>query len=305
MRNIIIFGGTGPVGRELINEFSILDRVYVISRSKPHIESAIWLECNLLDEIPFNVFPNNIDQIIYLAQYDNYRDFPDNSMDLFRVNVECFMKVLGYAYRNKISKVLYASSGGIYGNGSNPFVEQDWLKENNYGWLGNKNPINFYYKTKAIAEIIADSYTKFLDITILRFFFIYGFAQKKTMLIPKLIEKIHEGQTIYLDGEKGITINPIHAVDVSKAIIHCLKNSVAGSYNVAGSENLTIYEISEIIGQIISKKPIYQKTSDSNTNILVGDTEKIRSTGWVPNIKFEEGIKGIINSMCIPLRCVE
>jgi nucleoside-diphosphate-sugar epimerase len=59
-----------------------------------------------------------------------------------------------------------------------------------------------------MSEIIAENYAPYMNIVILRFFFVYGPRQNTTMLIPRLIRSIKEGNPIILQGSNGIRINP-------------------------------------------------------------------------------------------------
>lgn len=293
----LIIGGTGLIGAAFVHQFSNQEDLIVCARKKPTHQQAKWIECDLLQAIPFDLFPENLNQIVYLAQYEHFREFPGNSVDMFKVNVEQFLRILDFAHEKKIKKIVYASSGGIYGSGSTPFLENDWINENPTGWLGADNVLNFYYRTKVIAELIANTYSNFLDITILRFFFAYGEGQKETMFIPRLIQNIQKGIPLHLEGEEGIIINPLYAMDAAKAIIHCLSNNITGTFNVAGSEAFSILKIGQIIGECLHKQPIFEKSEIKAQKTIIGNIEKIKLTGWEPLIKFEKGIQNIVNSL--------
>lgn len=297
MKNTMIFGGTGPIGQALAIQLSNTENVYIISRSKPKLESVNWLKCDLLDSIPFEKFPKSIDKIIYLSQYENYTDFPENALNLFQVNVSKFLEVLVYAASNKVKKIIYASSGGIYGNDPKPFSENDFLTENPTGWLSNKSHLNFYFKTKMISEIISKSFTHLMDITLLRFFFVYGGNQKSTMLFPRLINSVYNGQEVYIDDNGGLSLNPIYVDDASDAIVHCLQNDVTGSYNIAGSEVTNIFNIVESVGKILARKPVYKYIEKESSNNLIANIDSIVQTGWKPKINVAEGLQRVASQL--------
>ena len=126
MKNILITGSTGLLGKILIKKLKKLGKsvIAVTNNSKFLKEHGI-----LYKKIDFSKYwsikdlPQNIDVIIHLAQSLKFRDFPENTLDVFRVNVESTLFLLDYAKKNGIKKFIYASSGGIYDYGKCAFRE--------------------------------------------------------------------------------------------------------------------------------------------------------------------------------------
>ena len=65
--------------------------------------------------------PRDFDVIIHLAQSSKFRNFPENALDVFNVNINTTAKLLDFAKNNSISKFIYTSSGGIYKKGKSLF----------------------------------------------------------------------------------------------------------------------------------------------------------------------------------------
>ena len=79
---------------------------------------------------------------------------PDLSWD---VNVLTTMKICELAIEAKIKKIIFSSSGSVYGISNKKVIEETDLK-----------PISIYNKTKMIAERVFLSYSKHLNTTIIR-----------------------------------------------------------------------------------------------------------------------------------------
>src|SRR4030042_288576 len=114
--------------------------------------------------------PKSIDAVIHLAQSEHFREFPMHAESIFKVNTASTLRLLEYARQAQVKIFVLASSGGIYGHGDEGFREDQPIEA--------KDDLGFYLGTKLCAEIIAENYSSFMNIVILRFFFIYGPRQR-------------------------------------------------------------------------------------------------------------------------------
>ncbi len=282
---IIVTGCTGLIGNELMRQLDQHGGFEATGLGRKTNAKNSILKVDLAEDWDFNSLPEKADVIIHLAQSEKFRDFPESSEEVFRVNTLSTLKLLEYARKSGAKKFIYASSGGIYGNSNKGFDEKEPV-------VANKD-LGFYLSTKFCSEILVESYSKLFNTIILRFFFVYGKDQRKSMLIPRLVENIRNGNPITLQGENGITINPIHVSDSAKAIIKAIGLSSNHKINVAGAEELSLKEICECIAGKLNKKAVYSIQNEEPKN-LIGDTKKMRELLWKPGITFNEGINDLI-----------
>lgn len=286
MKHILITGCNGLIGEALIEQLQdkALFKIYGVSRSANTKLSTF--ELDLSREWSDDILPEKIDVVIHLAQSEKFRDFPDSSIDVFNVNTTSTLKLLEYARKVGVKKFIYASSGGVYGNSDIGFTEESPLKPN--------KDLGFYLTTKFCSELLVGNYTSFFDINILRFFFVYGKKQKKNMLIPRLIEAVKNKNSIKLQGEEGIKINPVYVDDAAKAIIEIMKKEGSFNVNIGGTEILSIKCIGEIIGNQLNKTPLFEY-QDIEAKNLIGDISKMNNLLGEPQITFAEGIKRMLH----------
>lgn len=133
---------------------------------------------------------------------------------------------------------------------------------NTFGQLGN------YFATKLCSEILTHNYTQFFDVTLLRLFFIYGKGQRRSMLIPRLIDNVRNRVPIKLTVNGGIQINPILVCDVVKLLELLITSSGSYTFNVAGPEVLSLKEILEIIAQETGVEPILDISDAVGNNCI-------------------------------------
>jgi UDP-glucose 4-epimerase len=284
---ILITGANGLLGRRAVRSFSKDHEVHAIVRRMPDqpVENVIYHAIDLGAEWRSEDLPNDIDAIFHLAQSSKFREFPNEAMDIFHVNIESTARLLDYASKNKVRKFIYASSGGVYGTGMHTFNENVPIVAN--------NPLGYYLGSKMCGEILAQSYAPIMQVVILRFFFMYGPEQKRSMLLPRLIDNVKNGVPITLQGHDGIHINPIHVSDATNALMSVLAMEESSTLNIAGPDVCSIREIAEIAGRAIGKFPIFE-VQDKEPQNLLADIEEIQKAGWSPQISLSEGIKELI-----------
>ena len=285
MKHILITGCNGLIGDALVEQLQdkTLFQLYGISRSVNTKVSTFVLDLstNWSDDI----LPKKIDVVIHLAQSEKFRDFPESANEVFQVNTLSTLKLLEYARKAGAKKFIYASSGGVYGNSDIGFNEDSPVSAT--GDLG------FYLSTKFCSEVLVENYNSFFDVEILRFFFVYGERQQRSMLIPRIVDSIKEGRPITLQGSEGVRVNPIYVGDAVKSIIKVMDLKGSHKINIGGSEILSLKNIGDLIGSITGCTPIY-KYEDKEPKNLISDIAKMKKLLLEPQTKFGEGIKKII-----------
>lgn len=129
----------------------------------------------------------------------------------------------------------------------------------------------------------------------MRFFYAYGPGQKKTSLVPSLIQSVEEGKVPEIKNPHGGN-DFIYVEDVASAIIQVVRKYAtisAGVYNV-GSGHLTgVQQIMETVMKNcgVKFKPIKIKPTGFYADI----SKLIKATGWRPKTGIEQGIKKTIN----------
>jgi len=264
---ILLTGGSGLLGRRFIEDHYQNYEISVISRNQNYrtIRNEDFILCDLSKPWDLKVLPKNIDVLVLLAQDRNYKDFPENSSNIFMVNVYATQRLMEYARQSGIRKVIYASSGGIYRE------QMEALRENSL--LRQTFDSNFYCSTKLAAEGLVASYRDVIDATIIRPFFIYGKHQNLSSLILNLRNRVLNNEAIILNGDSGILLNPIYVKDAADAlnILICRSNDFV--LNIAGPEIVSMRQLSTIISEALGKVPKF-KIEAKKFNII-GDSARL------------------------------
>jgi nucleoside-diphosphate-sugar epimerase len=295
MKRCLITGATGLVGSALwkaMVQEALRYEMYLVCSPQSKIAGPLPPHVHVIEadlaQLHFTAaFPRQMDIVVHLAQSRHFREFPEKAEDIFAVNTMSTLQLLEYCRRAQVQNVVLASSGGVYGLGDEICRES--------ALLTHRKDQGFYATSKFCAEAIAEHFTSYFNIVTLRPFFIYGPAQQRHMLIPRLIDAVSQGKPVSLQGNEGLQINPIHVLDAVRAVLAALRLSQSEKINIAGAEILSLRRLCEMISAEVGVVPVFD-VQEGPSQSLVADIAKMKQLLCVPQISLEEGLKQCLAS---------
>lgn len=288
-QKILVTGHSGLIGSHLLKRL-IEDgdyEIFTLGRTRPKEPQVQFIQSDFSKDNFIESLPKQMDIVVHLSQSENFRLFPEKATEVFKVNTLSTALLADYAFNAGVKKFIYASSAGIYGLGNN----EDYNEEQEIVY---KNELGYYLATKHCSEVILENYWSLFSVVLLRFFFVYGKGQRRTMLLPRLVDNIKAKRPISLAGEEGITISLTHVSDAVNAIISSFNLSESHKINITGPENLSIKRIAEIIGNKLNTPPVYQHSYEQKPNHLMGNNAKMQKLLCLPLVEFKEGVVDIL-----------
>jgi UDP-glucose 4-epimerase len=283
-KNVVVTGASGLIGSHLVRRLSSEYKVHALSRTPVDClnENVVWHKLDFNEGTEVSELPSKVEAVVCLAQSDEFKDFPSKALNIFMVNTYSLLMFLDYAHRSGAEAFVYASTGGVYGGEAESFSED--------ANLSIDDGRNFYASTKICSEIIAANYAELMNISVLRYFFVYGKGQKENMLIPRLIDSVKKSNSIDLYGSKGIFINPVHVSDASAATQKAIGLKGFNKINVAGPEVFSLKEIGEIIGEKTGVEPLFNFEEPTKSSHLVGDIRRMKELLHEPTALFSDKV---------------
>jgi UDP-glucose 4-epimerase len=290
---ILITGGAGFIGSNLVDK--LIDEGYkvfiidnLLSGKKENInKKAIFYKidiCHLNKILPLF---KGIDYVFHLAANPRVIFSVENPIESHKVNVDGTLNVLYASYKNKVKRLIFASSSAVYGD-----IKKLPLKENM-----TPNPVSPYGLHKLIGEYYCKLFSNLynLETVCLRYFNVYGPRMDPNgpyaLVIGKFLKLRKENKplTIYGDGKQ--TRDFIYVDDVIKANILAMKSKKVGRgevINICSGKNYSINYIAKLIGG----RKIYLPARKGEMKHTLGDNSLAKKLlGWKPEISLEEGIK--------------
>lgn len=231
---------------------------------------------------PFGKF----DAVINLAARAGVRASVENPWVYVDTNITGTLNLLEYCQRNGVSKFLLASTSSIYGaNAPLPTPET----------ASSSYPLQAYAASKKGAEAMAHSYHHLydIDVSIVRFFTVYGPAGRPDMSVFRFVRWIIEGEPVHLFGDGAQSRGFTYIDDIARGVIQALKPVGFEIINLGGHEDITMNGLIALIErQVGSKAQINQHPAvKADVQANLADVSKAgRLLGWEPAFGLEEGI---------------
>jgi len=229
---------------------------------------------------------NRFDAVINLAARAGVRASIGNPHVYMRTNTVATLNLLERMVRHEIPKFIIASTSSLYAGQPMPFDEDAIVTR----------PISPYAATKLAAESLAHVWHHLhgIDVTVLRYFTVYGPAGRPDMAPFRFSEWIRRSQPITLYGDGNQTRDFTYIDDIACGTLAALKPLGYEIINLGGgnspmSINAMISQLEENLGAtaIINRQPVIAADmQDTAANI----TKAARLLGWKPNTSPTEGL---------------
>lgn len=237
-----------------------------------------------------DVFLNHkIDAIINLAARAGVRYSIKNPDVYLATNAHGTLNLLELMREHDITKMVLASSSSLYAGQKMPFTED----------LAVNRPVSPYAVTKKAAEVLAYSYHYLfgLDISILRYFTVYGPAGRPDMSYFRFIKWIDEGKELILYGSGEQKRDFTYVDDIVNGTIKALKPLGYEIINLGDNNPHTMLEMISMIEKGFSKKAVikYLPVQRADVDATWADISKAkRILDWEPKISLNDGIEKTI-----------
>jgi GDP-L-fucose synthase len=200
---------------------------------------------------------------------------------------------------NKVKKFINLGSACIYPKTTKQPIKEEYLLSS---YLEGTN------EGYAIAKIATLKYCEYIKKFYKKNFIslqpanLYGlgdnFDLKSSHVIPALIRKFHNAKIENKDSVEvwgsGLAKREfLHADDLARAILFCLKKNIQHSYlNVGGADYLSIKKLAEIIKDVTKYKGkiFFNKKYPDGVKARKLDITRIQNMGWKHTISLEKGL---------------
>jgi len=192
----------------------------------------IRLDVNQIEDIDLK----NVNTIIHLASIANDPMAELDKNLSWEASALGTLRLINSALKYKVKKIIYASSGSVYGIKKEKKVHED-LK---------LKPLSLYNKVKMVTERVLLSYNDRIDVNIVRPGTVCGYSPRMRydLTVNAMTYSALKNKKIFVFGGKQIRPN-IHIEDLTDIYLMLLKKKYKKLIVNAGFENLSILEIAK------------------------------------------------------------
>lgn len=304
MKTILVTGAAGFIGSK-VSELLLKDN-YVIGVDElndyydPKLKE--WRLSKLKNNRNFTFFKENIanfnemeeifkkykiDAVINLAARAGVRYSFVKPVLYFKSNVTGNIVLLELARKYKVGKFILSSSSSVYAGQEMPFDEEKTVD----------SPISPYAASKRSAELSSYSYNNAygMDITVFRYFTVYGPASRPDMAIYRFVKWINNGTPILLYGDGNQIRSFTYIDDIAAGTVKALeyKNGF-DIINLGNDKTNSVIEVIKYIEKFTGKKAVinYQPIQKGDMKGTWANINKAKKTlHWKPVIDLEKGLE--------------
>lgn len=230
------------------------------------------------------------DLIINLAARAGVRYSMENPFVYYTTNVLGNLNLLELSRKFKVKKYILASTSSLYAGQKMPFKET----------LPVNEPISPYAASKKGAEVTCYTYHKLygLDITIVRYFTVYGPAGRPDMSIFRFIYWVDQEIPVIIYGDGNQSRDFTYVDDIARGTILALRPLGFEIINLGGDHPHKLNEVLQMIETELSKKAKieYQPFHPADMLATWADITKAKNLlGWQPEIDIKMGIDSAVD----------
>ena len=294
-KNILVTGGTGFIGRHLVDrlvslnhQVTIIDNLSVSNR-KNLPQSVNFIKAQVQDPKLNDLIKEIKPEVIYhLAAENSVLSSIDKTLTS---NVIGTYNLLNAAKNNQVRQFIFTSSAAVYGDAKTfPITETHPLK-----------PISAYGISKLVSELHLKLFESHFNTTIFRFANVYGPGQNSTseggvvaIFIKKLLN--HLQPTLYGSGTQ--TRDFVFVDDVVDALILGLNKPTNAILNIGTNTETSIIDLLKLTSKLLDQKLEYTTKPARSMEIeksLFSYKLAQKTLGWKPTTSIKKGLLKTIN----------
>ncbi len=303
--NVLVTGGAGCVGSEVVKKLLIQNNVIIldnlssgkIEHIEPFLENKNFklVEADVTEE-DITDYLNNIDVVFHLAANPDIKFVPGDRTDKdLKQNTIATYNVLDAMRKTGTRKIVFSSSSVVYG------IAEKIPTSENYGPL---KPTSLYGASKLACEGLVSAYCNMFGMQgwIFRFANIVGDKSRKKgrTVISDFIFKLNNDPTrleILGDGKQSKSYMLVdECVDGMLFGIDNSNESV-NIFNLGTRDAITVDKIAEIVVEEMGLKNVKFSYTGSSSgwagdiNKFLLDITKLHKLGWSPRYTSAEAVR--------------
>lgn len=314
-KNILITGGAGFIGSHLSEEYlaneakkvvvfddfstGTRENLMHIRDKRLKIVKGSILEASQLNTVVEEEHIGIMDHLA--AELEVYTGIRDTEKDA-RINILGTLNVLNAASKNSVEKVLFASSGAVYGQAQRIPIDEGHPLEPHWP----------YGVSKLAAERYVVQYQKLfgLNTTAFRYSIVYGprewFGRVLTMFIKRIFLE-NKPPVVFGDGKQ--TRDFVYVKDVVQAHMLAIEKpeSAGQVFNIGTGKSTSVDELAKLLVKRSGKKLdiIYDNPKEGFASrfqpgrirlqgelidFVMDNRKAMKTLGWRPETNFNEGV---------------
>ena len=230
------------------------------------------------------------DGLINLAARAGVRYSVENPWVFVESNTIGTLNMLEICRQTRTQKFIIASTSSIYG-GDPPYPTPESAS--------SSEPLQPYAASKKGAEAMCHAYHHLydIDVSVVRFFTVYGPAGRPDLALFRFVQWISEGRPVHVNGDGEQSRGFTYLDDIARGTILALKPVGYEVINLGGHEVITINNLIKLVEEIVGKKADVRYGPPNPADMFTNwaDVSKAGELlGWEPQFNMREGVTRLV-----------
>jgi UDP-glucuronate 4-epimerase len=230
------------------------------------------------------------DAVINLAARAGVRFSVENPWIFVESNMIGTLNMLELCKQTGTKKFIMASTSSIYGEDP-PYPTPESAP--------SSEPLQPYAASKKGAEAMSHAYHHLygIDVSIVRYFTVYGPAGRPDLALFRFVQWVSEGRPVRINGDGKQSRGFTFIDDIARGTILALKPLGYEVINLGGHEVITINDLVTLIEDVVGKKAIVEHGPPNPADMFTNwaDVSKAGELlGWEPQFDMRSGVERLV-----------
>jgi nucleoside-diphosphate-sugar epimerase len=207
-----------------------------------------------------------------------------------QTNADGTLNLLEECVRGGVKKFVLASTSSLYGgNHPQPYGET----------LSTERPLSPYAASKKAAEVMCYTYHYLhgIDVSILRYFTVYGPAGRPDMSLFRFVQWISEGKPVTIFGDGSQSRDFTFVDDVARGTIAALRPLGYEIINLGSDQPVVLLDAVRLVEELTGERAVLHHVPLHPADVPAtwADIRKAgQLLGWRPQYDFRRGVEALV-----------
>ena len=234
---------------------------------------------------------DRFDGVINLAARAGVRQSVENPWLYVETNATGTLNLLGACLERGVGKFVLASTSSLYGvDNPRPYSED----------ANTDRPLSPYAASKKAAEAMAYTfhYLHGLDVTVLRYFTVYGPGGRPDMSLFRFVQWISEAKPVTVFGDGRQERDFTYVDDVARGTIAALAPAGYDIINLGSDQPVVLIDAVRLVEEYVGREAVIEMLPRHPADVEAtwANIEKAKARlDWSPAVDFRTGVRRLVD----------